>query len=394
MDNMVVVGLTGSFDSGCHTIYKYLTKRKGFKGFSLSNKIRKIADREKTTPTRNNLQNIGDDLRKRHGLDYLAKDIFGEIKGVTDQNIVIKSIRNDHEARFFKNKIANFYLINIDAPNELRWKRETKKEKTEFTRKEDFDKADERDTGENEQSHGQHVKKCVDLADIIVNNIETKKRLYEKINRYLKLINSPGFYPPTEEETSMAQAYFWSLQSRCLKRKVGAIIVKNGYTIASGFNDTPSRIIIKKGKQIELKIPICQPICFRDLNKQCYRCKTPITFIFPECKKCKTPLNKDQKEVLSKHLDLCRAIHAEERAILQTAKFGGQSLENTAIYITTFPCQLCAKKIIEVGISKVVYIDPYPYSESYKMLRDAKIELKKFEGVKSQKFDNLYVSIV
>ena len=53
----------------------------------------------------------------------------------------------------------------------------------------------------------------------------------------------------------------------------------------------------------------------------------------------------------SKTLQYCRALHAEENAILQTAKIGGIGLKNATIYTTTFPCELCAKKIYQVGYS-------------------------------------------
>jgi deoxycytidylate deaminase len=75
--------------------------------------------------------------------------------------------------------------------------------------------------------------------------------------------------------------------------------------------------------------------------------------------------------MLTKNLDLCRAVHAEERAILQAAKYGGMSLEGSALYTTTFPCKLCAKKILETGISTVIYVEPYPKSDSFKMLEEA-----------------------
>ena len=391
----IIIGLTGSFGSGCNEAYKYL-KDKGFEQFSLAAKIRKIAEEKGIDPNRNNLQNIGDGLRKDHGQTYLVEDVFSKISWKSKDPIVIKSIRNDKEALFFKKRLINFFLINIDAPRKLRLQREKKKKKSEFTTDEDFDKVDERDTGEEEPPYGQHVKKCVDYSDIIINNDGSKNDLHKKIEYYLNLIEKPGIYRPTELETHMAEAYFWSMQSSCLKRKVGAIIVKNGYTISSGYNDTPKRRIIEKeNKYIELKIPSCKEICYRDMYKRCFNeeCNKLITFILDRCHECNMTLDKNQKNVLSKHLDLCRAIHAEERAILQTAKFGGQSLENTTLYTTTYPCQLCAKKIIEVGISKVVYIDPYPYKESHKILKHANIELEKFEGVKSRKFDNLYMII-
>lgn len=390
----LVIGLTGSFGSGCNEAFSYL-ESKNFKGYSLSDRVKEEVIKEGIiNPDRNHLQNIGDKLRHENTPDFLAIDIFkNKIDWSSNNSVVIKSIRNHHEARFFINNLTNFFLINIDAPKKIRFNRE----QGGYSKIEDFEREDERDTGDDQPKYGQHVKICVDLSDIIINNIGSKKEFYKKIDRYLNLIKNPGSQPPSELEAHMAQAHFWSLRSSCLKRKVGAIIVKNSYTIASGYNDTPKGRVIEKGKKIiELKIPSCKNICYRELSKECFNeeCKAPITFTLDKCQKCDTPIDKERKDILDKHLDLCRAIHAEERAILQTAKFGGQSLENTTLYTTTFPCQLCAKKIVEVGISRIIYVDPYPYRASYDLLCDAEVDIVKFEGVKSKKFDNLYVSNV
>lgn len=395
MTDNLIIGLTGSFGSGSGETAKYLNK-KGFKIYSLSKVVKKEAiTRGITNPKRNDYQNIGDDLRKKFGLDYLAKKICKEINWDSEVSVVIKSIRNHNEALYFQKNFINFYLFNIDAPKEMRYQRV----KSEYTSQEDFDKEDERDSGENEPPYGQKVKRCVDLSDIIINNTNKLKNLYEKIEKYLKLIKNPGSNPPDEYEIYMAQAYFWSLRSTCLKRKVGAIIVKQGHIIASGCNDTPKRILREGDQIIEIKIPSCGEkwnYCYRDIFMRCFKegCNSLITFGHDKCPDCNTPVNKDQKKAIGKHLDLCRAIHAEERAILQVAKLGGQSLENSTIFTTTFPCMLCTKKIIESGISEVVYIDPYPYMEAFDLLQDAEIDLVKFEGVKSKKLDNLYAVFI
>jgi len=88
-------------------------------------------------------------------------------------------------------------------------------------------------------------------------------------------------------------------------------------------------------------------------------------------------------------LDVCRAVHAEEAAILQAAKLGSTSLNRTSIYTTTFPCLLCAKSIINSGIKRVIFHEPYPMKESYEML-ESRVTLKKFEGVNAWAFDRLY----
>lgn len=55
-----------------------------------------------------------------------------------------------------------------------------------------------------------------------------------------------------------------------------------------------------------------------------------------------------------------RSLHAEENAFLQIAKYGGQPLKGGLLFTTASPCELCAKKAYQIGISKIVYLDPYP----------------------------------
>ena len=74
--------------------------------------------------------------------------------------------------------------------------------------------------------------------------------------------------------------------------------------------------------------------------------------------------------------ELCRALHAEQNAIIQAATLG-QSIEGATIYITHQPCIICAKMIINAGISRIVIRRGYPDEMSREMLREAglKVEL-------------------
>ena len=74
--------------------------------------------------------------------------------------------------------------------------------------------------------------------------------------------------------------------------------------------------------------------------------------------------------------ELCRALHAEQNAIIQAATLG-QSIEGATIYITHQPCIICAKMIINAGISRIVIRRGYPDEMSRGMLREAglKVEL-------------------
>jgi deoxycytidylate deaminase len=94
-----------------------------------------------------------------------------------------------------------------------------------------------------------------------------------------------------------------------------------------------------------------------------------------------------------KRLEYCQALHAEENAIIQGAKIGGMGLQGAKIYTTTFPCELCAKKIQQVGIDEIVYTEPYPGNISeqiYLRSHFKQIDTKQFEGIMPRGYFKLF----
>lgn len=143
---------------------------------------------------------------------------------------------------------------------------------------------------------------------------------------------------PSWDEYFMQMAELTAQRSTCLRRQVGAIIVKEKHIIATGYNGAP------KG------LPHCEEL------GGCLRQKLEIPS--------------------GERHELCRALHAEQNAIIQAATLG-QSIEGATIYITHQPCIICAKMIINAGISRIVIRRGYPDEMSRGMLREAglKVEL-------------------
>lgn len=131
-----------------------------------------------------------------------------------------------------------------------------------------------------------------------------------------------------------------SKRSTCLRRKVGAIIVKDKRLLATGYNGVPSGITH------------CDVTgCLRE------------------------KLNVPSGE---RH-ELCRGLHAEQNAIIQAA-LHGVSIDGATLYCTTLPCIICAKMIINSGIRKILYLEGYADSLTEEMLDEAKIERVKIGG--------------
>jgi dCMP deaminase len=141
---------------------------------------------------------------------------------------------------------------------------------------------------------------------------------------------------PSWDEYFMRIAELAATRSTCLRRQVGAVIVKDKKILATGYNGAPSGL------------KHCLDIgCLRE--------------------KLKIPSGE-------RH-ELCRATHAEQNAIAQAALFG-VSIRDGVMYSTTQPCILCTKLIINAGIKKIVIQDTYPDRMSKAMLKEAKVEIQ------------------
>lgn len=375
-NDTIIIGLTGPFGSGCTYVAKEFICQFGYKFLSLSDILR---DEYRQTDNadesiRNNLQDFGDRLRDEQGADYLAKKITEKITEDTSCNKwVIDSIRNTHEIDYFRKLPGKFYLMSIWADKLTRWERvQDLYDKNQAI----FEKDDKRDSDEKIE-HGQQVSLCYQMSDVVVLN---PKQLFRDsqdytdfkkiIKRYIDLFEEKERFEPNENETLMTMAYANSLRSSCSQRQVGALIIDDcGNVLSSGYNE----------------VPISERSCKQEFG-QCYRkhlrnkFNAEIDTILGEgIEKTKV---KDLFKKNFKILDYCRALHAEENAIVNIARIGVSfPMERATLYTTTYPCNLCANKISQVGIKRIVYFEPYPMEEAKKILAEHKINQIPFEGI-------------
>jgi len=449
--DVIILGFTGLIGSGVTYVAKGFKQVLAESGryYELSRYIVDKLKKEKTGQSKFTIkekQNFGNLLREEKGNSFLVDCCLSTLsrserkKPFTEDTVVlIDGIRNEGEIRSLR-AFPNFYLISVHAKEEERTKRlvgENAPRKL-FDNIEDFKLADQRDKEEEEVS-GQHVNKCNYLSDIIINNdnhlqegTDNKNNyLTDVFNRYIPAIRAirngklPPDHPPTINETIMTTAYGMSKRSSCEKRKVGAVIAyiseyeklkpKNcrpedhiRFTvISSGYNEVPLgtapcklgsyegcyRDYIKK--RVATSIKFC-PNCGKKIPKRII--SSFKSFTDYKCSGCKievlnTYLPGRIKES-GKLLDMCRALHGEEIAILGLEKRHnsnqGEPKRELVLYTTTFPCNLCANKIVEAGIKRVCYAEPYEMEESKKILENAGVNLLKFEGVKSTAYFRLY----
>lgn len=243
MNKRILIGLTGSFASGCSELRKTLKERYDFDSFKLSGEVREEAKRRGLDPDKREvLQALGNALREKHGNNYLAIKAMEKVDATDAEKIVLHGIRNIGEINELR-KRPNFYLVAVDSSEDTRWERV--KEFYDNNRKL-FENHDRTDKNQG-IPHGQQVQKCVENADILFlnndqypNEIKMRDELEERFNNYIGLITGEKPRNPSIIETMMTAASSLSLQSHCIKRKVGAVLCDNsGYVVSAGYNEVP-----------------------------------------------------------------------------------------------------------------------------------------------------------
>lgn len=140
---------------------------------------------------------------------------------------------------------------------------------------------------------------------------------------------------PSWHEYFMGITNLVASRSTCLRRKVGAVLVKDKRILSSGYNGAPANV------------PHCRETgCLRE------------------------QLNVPSGE---KH-ELCRGVHAEQNAIIQAA-YHGVSVNGSVLYCTNQPCSICAKMIINAGIKTVYFQEGYDDPLALEMFDQAKVDL-------------------
>ena len=144
---------------------------------------------------------------------------------------------------------------------------------------------------------------------------------------------------PDNDTYFMRMAELVATRSTCLRRQVGAVIVKEKRVLTTGYNGAPRGL------------RHCEEVgCVRQQNNV---------------------------ESGTRH-ELCRGVHAEQNAVIQGAYFG-VSIKGGTVYTTNFPCVLCAKILLNAGIEEIVYLDTYVDELSKQMLDEAGIKVRRYE---------------
>ncbi|KKQ17642.1 MAG: CMP/dCMP deaminase zinc-binding protein [Berkelbacteria bacterium GW2011_GWA1_36_9] len=333
----MILGVTGSYASGKDTVAEIL-KSKGFVHFSLSDVLREELAKNKKEITRENLINLGNDLRKKYGPSILAEKLIKKLE--ENKNYIISSIRNPKEIGPFLAK-GNFHLIFIDSLARVRYRRMIKRNRNEkdavsfreFMKNESFENS--------KDETKQQLNECKKIAKIKILNNSTLKRLNQKVSRMLidlEKKNIKEHIRPSWDEYFLNLCDVIGSRGTCDRGRSGCVITNNKRIIATGYVGSP------------VGLPHCDGIGHQ----------------------MKATIHEDGK--ITNHC--VRTTHAEQNAIVQAARNGAR-IEGSTLYCKMTPCYICAKMIINAGIKSVVVSKDYHAGlDSKKIFKQAGIKLK------------------
>ncbi len=315
------IGVTGKNCSGKDTVAELLVE-KGFYHHSLSDIIRDELSARGLDATRDNLIQVGNELRESNGASILAQRT--EAKLESDRNYVITSIRNPGEVDLLR-RSPKFLLISVEAPMSARYERSVGRDRVGEGQLsvEEFTANEAREQSSNPKQ--QQLDKVGELADLTICNNGTLEQLQAKLDETLQeVLRRMPPQRPSWDEYFMRIAIEVSSRSNCIKRKVAAIVVKDKRIISTGYNGTP------RGTTN------CD-------EGGCPRCNS--------------------FAASGTALDECTCSHAEENSIVQAA-YHGVCVKDSSIYTTFSPCLMCAKMIINSGIREVIFNAEYSLNNS------------------------------
>ena len=284
----------------------------------------------------------------------------------------------------------------------------------------------EKDTDEN-KPYGQKTRDTFQLSDFFIKqNQNTKDSSQKDIGRIFDLIFGHPYKTPTIDEHMMYMAYTYSTRSSDLSRQVGTVICNEAKDIIGlGSNDVPcfgggpywpddkedwrdyryiqdewknNDLLENRGKRGEDTNQVNRDQIIEKIIKV-FQDETNWSFSEDKTSEIKLKLLKEAG--INDIKEFGRPTHAEMSAILNCTR-NGISPQGGTIYCTTFPCHNCARHIIDAGIKRVVFVEPYPSSkakllhcdsilvESKSAENDKKVTFEHFIGTSARRYLDLF----
>ncbi len=340
----MIIGVTGNYASGKDSVADIL-QRKNFYHVSFSDILREKLTSLGKEITRDNLIEFGNEIRREKGNDILAKL---SLEKVTDnRDYVFTSIRNPDEVRTLQER-KDFVLVNVIASETIRLERILKRERREENEPKTLEELREKEARENTSDPSkQQLNKVGEMANITLDNSSTIKNLEEGVEKLLTSLKSTKRTNYISwDKYFMGIALLSAQRSKDPNTQVGACIVDpKNKIVGIGYNGFPIG-----------------------------------------CSDDELPwgVREAENEMDTKYPYI---VHAELNAVLNSRG----KLNDSKIYTALFPCNECAKVIIQSRIKEVIYLN-----DKYRETDSVKASKKMFDmaGVKYKKIEMDKESIV
>lgn len=365
------------------------------------------------------LMKRGNELREKAGRgDILAAFVAADINsrrpdeppvGLPTSAFILRQLKHPDEIYTLRRIYGDgFHAIGVYCPKRVRREYLTVKEGMREDQADDLIARDENEP----PSLGQKFRDTFYLSDAFIEaGSEEAATTKIQVERFLDLLFGTKIISPHRDEYGMFLAHAAALRSSSLARQVGAAILSEAAEIlAVGTNDVPRfgggqywegekpdarDHIIKMDVSDTMKTDIVREI-LQNLEPK-WSELTPMeqeTMI-------NAALAKLKPTRIMNLTEFTRAVHAEMEALSSALRIG-VSVRGATLYTTTFPCHGCAKHIVVAGISRVVYIEPYPKSLAIDLHNDSiaveeqeegehpKVRFRPFVGIAPRRYDALF----
>lgn len=267
----------------------------------------------------------------------------------------------------------------------------------------------EKDYNEKEHKFGQRVEEVFHLGDVFVPGIG-RDRINQTVRRFIRALFGDTTVSPTRDEYGMYIAAAASLRSADLSRQIGAAIFSRaGEVITMGSNEVPRanggtywvedgdpHRDIDEGSDANhrRKLQILHDFVDRLISIQVIPRRDDVSALVRSISS--EDLIRDSQ--LMDIIEFGRMIHAEMSAISDAARLG-RPTKGGVLFSTAFPCHMCAKHIVAAGLSRVVFLEPYPKSYAEQLHEDSitfnaevtsKVLFEPFIGISPRRYRDIF----
>ncbi len=184
---MIIVGITGTLGAGKGTIVEYLIREKGFRHYSVRQFLIEKIKEKGLTVNRDSMTEVANNLRANHSPSFIIEQLYKEAVA-NGTNAIIESIRTPGEIEFLK-KQGKFFLIAVDADPRIRYDRITLRASETDNITFDIFLANEKREYITSDPNKQNLSRCIQLADIVLQNNGSLNELNVQLEKQLKVIS-------------------------------------------------------------------------------------------------------------------------------------------------------------------------------------------------------------